>query len=369
MLQYLDMVIALAAVMLGVSVLVTALTQVVNAILSLRSKSLLWGLETLLLYLDPDFKEHARQIAEKILRHPLLSHTGGRRATAIRREEFISLLEETMSQESFSGGFNAVKAQQQALAENDLAARFRFKAPAEYLSELEIWFERVMNRVSERFALRARWVSVSFAVILAAAFRLDAIALLEKFSSDVELRTSLVQSAEALLDHADDALALSASAYTETVIRLKANNSDAQQLGTPPEFFSAAAARDWIRLQIGDSLRAAPLLHEYNKLLDGVLREKIGHWVNVADSIRSDFNGARFTLIPKPYPSWKNISPREIVGMIMSSILLSLGAPFWYNLLKTLSNLRPRVAQIIQNEKQDEQERSNRAPKVSFNLR
>lgn len=368
MLQYLDMAIAFAAVMLGVSILVMALTQVVNAILSLRSRSLLWGLETLLTYVDPDFKEHARKIADRILRHPLLSHTGGRRATAIRREEFVSLLEDTLSEPSFSGTIGPVKAQHLSLLENNQAsARFRFKAPEEYRQELELWFDRVMDRVAERFGLRSRWVSVSFAALLAFTFHLDSIALLEKFSTDVELRTSLVQSAEVLLDHADEAMALSSSAYTETIIRLKANNTAAQGLGVPPELFTAAAARDWIRTQVGDSLQAAPLIQEYNKILDTVLREKIGQWMNVADSIRSDFNNARFQLIPKPYPGL-HYQPREILGIILSSILLSLGAPFWYNLLKSLSNLRPRVAQIIQREKDDAQARANPAPKITFNL-
>lgn len=365
MLQYLDMTIAFAAVMLGVSVLVTALTQVVNGIWGMRGRSLLWGLETLLQYVDPEFKEHARKIVEKILHHPLLSHTAGRRANAIRREEFISLLDDVVSEENFKGSIAAVDAQRQILLET--SSSFRFKTPDKYRQELELWFDRVMDRVSERFALRSRWVSVSVAALLALAFHLDSIALLEKFSTDVELRTSLVQSTEVLLNHADEAMALSSSAYTETIIRLKANNPTAQELGVPPELFTAAAARDWIRAQVGDSLQAAPLIQAYNNILDTILREKIGHWVEVADSIRSDFNSARFQLIPKPYPGLQ-YQPREILGIILSSILLSLGAPFWYNLLKTLSNLRPRVAQIIQREKAEEQQRINPAPKITLNL-
>lgn len=365
MLQYLDMAIAFAAVMLGVSVLVTALTQVVNAIFGMRGRSLVWGLETLLKYIDPEFKEHARKIVEKILHHSLLSHTAGRRANAVRREEFISLLEDAVSEENFKGAIAAVDKQRQVFLETGVS--FRFKTPDKYRQELELWFDRVMDRVSERFALRSRWVSVGFAVLLASAFHLDSIALLEKFSTDVELRTSLVQSADALLGHAEVAMALSSSAYTETIIRLKANNEAAQGLGVPPELFTAAAARDWIRTQVGDSLQAAPLIQAYNKILDTILREKIGHWVEVADSIRSDFNNARFQLIPQPYPGL-HYQPREILGIILSSILLSLGAPFWYNLLKTLSNLRPRVAQIIQREKDDEQQRANPAPKVTLNL-
>lgn len=354
MLQYLDTIIAFAAVMLGVSVLVTALTQVVNAILGLRSKSLVWGLETLLTYIDPDFKEHARQIVDKILRHHLLSHTGGRRATAIRQDEFVALLEETMSQENYAAGIRTVEQQRRTSAEAQApageSARFKFKAPAEYLNTLELWFDRVMDRVSERFALRARWVTVGFALILAAVLHLDAIALFEKLYSDAELRTSLMQSTEVLLDHANDAFALSASGYTEAVARLKASNAAAKQLGMPPEFYSAAAARDWIYAQIGDSSAAGALIVEYNNILNAVLREKIGRLVNVADSIRSDLNQTRFTLIPNPYPQWP-YGWRPIIGMITSMILLSLGAPFWYNVLKSLANLRPRVADIIQKEK------------------
>jgi len=205
-----------------------------------------------------------------------------------------------MSQEQFAGGIKAVENQRRQNFEAMTAtARFKFKAPAEYLSELEKWFDHVMDRVSERFALRARWASISFAVI-----------------------------------------------------RLKTASGEAPKLGIPPEFFSAAAGRDWIRAQIGDSARAEILIGEYNKLLNTVLREKIGRLVNVADSIRVAFDRARFTFIPKPYPKWP-YGWRELIGMIVSSVLLSLGASFWYNVLKHLANLRPRVADIIGREKRE----------------
>lgn len=368
MLQYFDMAMAFAAVMLGVSVLVTALTQVVNMILGLRGKSLLWGLETLLTYIDADFKKHARQIADKILRHRLLSHTGGRRATAIRREEFVSLLEEVISQEDFARSIRAVEKQRRETAtgttENAEDNRFRFKAPAEYVHTLQTWFDRVMDRVSERFAMRARWVSVSFAVILAAAFHLDTIALLDRLAADSELRTSLVQSADLLLNHANEAFAASTNAYNDALLRLKASNSEAQRLGIPPEFFSAAAARDWIRAQIADSTLAATLIKQYGDLLDTVLREKIGRFTVVADSIRLDFSRARFALIPNPYPQWP-YGWRDYAGMIISAILLSLGAPFWYNVLRNLANLRPRVADTIQREKREPRDRADKSPKTT----
>src|SRR5262249_25087258 len=36
---------------------------------------------------------------------------------------------------------------------------------------------------------------------------------------------------------------------------------------------------------------------------------------------------------------------RELSGLLLSAMLLSLGAPFWYNVLKNLTALRPVLAQ------------------------
>ena len=36
------------------------------------------------------------------------------------------------------------------------------------------------------------------------------------------------------------------------------------------------------------------------------------------------------------------------LGMAITAGLLSLGAPFWFNLLKNLTNLRPAVAKLVE---------------------
>jgi hypothetical protein len=52
----------------------------------------------------------------------------------------------------------------------------------------------------------------------------------------------------------------------------------------------------------------------------------------------------------RDYGQW----PNRIPGMILSAVLLSLGAPFWYNSLQDLLRLRSVVA------KNDEQQRTTR---------
>lgn len=56
----------------------------------------------------------------------------------------------------------------------------------------------------------------------------------------------------------------------------------------------------------------------------------------------------KFQLIPDPHPTpfyayWKP-SWLHLWGILATAALLSLGAPFWFNVLKNLSNLRPVLA-------------------------
>jgi hypothetical protein len=64
-------------------------------------------------------------------------------------------------------------------------------------------------------------------------------------------------------------------------------------------------------------------------------------------------------LLPSDYPRpfYKNWSPEHRIfwGILASAALLSLGAPFWFTVLKNLSNLRPILAKKQQEESTLEQ--------------
>src|ERR1019366_4295736 len=73
MLQYLDIAIAIAVVMLAVSLLITILVQLVANVLSLRGSNLRWALTTLIEEVHADYKSDAAAIANTVLTHPLIS--------------------------------------------------------------------------------------------------------------------------------------------------------------------------------------------------------------------------------------------------------------------------------------------------------
>jgi hypothetical protein len=81
-------------------------------------------------------------------------------------------------------------------------------------------------------------------------------------------------------------------------------------------------------------------------------------------NLQTTIHDAGFDLVPRPLferwekdpvPYWaRHFSPwfahylRHLLGVLITAGLLALGAPFWFNLLKNLMNLRPAVASLVE---------------------
>jgi hypothetical protein len=77
--------------------------------------------------------------------------------------------------------------------------------------------------------------------------------------------------------------------------------------------------------------------------------EAVQDWSRRFGTIQEEFGKTGIQLIPSPYPSLnKCFWPlRHLLGLLASAALLSLGAPFWFNALKTLTSLRPILADQV----------------------
>ncbi len=80
-------------------------------------------------------------------------------------------------------------------------------------------------------------------------------------------------------------------------------------------------------------------------------------------ALKGSLDKAGFELFPNNWWRWKDESGsrkyiyfKHFIGMFFSSLLLSLGAPFWFNTLKSLASLRSSVAQNISDENKAEKE-------------
>lgn len=294
------------------SLLITILTQMVSALLCLRGTNLKWGLTVLLQTVDARLAQHAEDIARRVLHHPLISDSTLSKfqdnlpfftkvldrwtlASAIRSNELVWILRKlSETQEQPAGAPQAPETEQT----RELVWRLADTAQ-QAVGNLESLFNSVMDRASQRFVVHMRLWTVIFSVLMAFALHLDAFRLLTQLSSDAELRASVVMATATITQQADKLLSTERSDLPSAQLQ-----ELSQQAGV----------------------------------------------------IRQSLNDARFQLVPDPYPGWSFLSHwprnRHFWGMLISAGLLSLGAPFWFNALKTLSNLRP----ILASKQQKEQE-------------
>jgi hypothetical protein len=338
MLAYLDTVIGFAVVMLVISLLITILTQVVSALLNHRGSNLLWGIKTLFARFDPKGYQHlsesAEAVARQVLTHPLISDSwfSGNRlarwlgkfpplgalfarfqlAAAIRANELMDILQHLASNaldgQPVAGDINKllnttaapVQATAAAVGAANVAAGVQqtVQTIQTDAARLEDWFGSMMDRVSQKFAMYMRIWTVAFAAVFAFGTGTNSIQLLSDLYTQGAFRNALVNAAPQV------------SSAAQTVLAAK------------PAADSSASDAD--KKVIQDALKSAADLQEIS-------------------------SQSGFQVIQLRWPidfgkrPWQS-QLRYILGVLMTTGLLSLGAPFWFNALKSMTNLRPVVA-------------------------
>ncbi len=430
-LEHLDALIAFAVVLLGVSLLVTILTQMIATLLGLRGTNLRWGLTELLRAIHPEFAGQAEAIAERVLTHPLISDSTlsgikarfpllrrWQLASTIRIEELAGILDKlaagaaalppgtpppnyTLEQAmatiaqglkaqptpellaiaahlrgpaeaapmaaaaaAAAGGSSAPGAATPAVV-NVTDVLNRLPAAAAKGSELRNWFDRVMDRASQRFALHTRIWTIVFSILVAFALHLDSFRLLSQLSSHAQLRASLAATADVLMKKAAEpgvlkppppAAGQAAAAadevhvpqvYSVAMTELLARNPALSKAGTPPAFATREQAAEWLRGRKG----ADAIQPEYDRLLNSMIRTDMDKLLDSANSVKGMLAGTGFQLVPNPYHGW-DFWPINVHfwGILVTAALLSLGAPFWFNTLRNLSSLRPLLAGKLERE-------------------
>jgi hypothetical protein len=345
LLQSLDIIVGFAVVMLAVSLIITTITQLISGLLGLRGTNLRWGLKVLLAQAGlPD----PATTADRVLGHPLVSDSTfskfisrifnrWRLASAIRSQELTGILE-LLSKK---------------YGDDDLSK----PAVTKFIND---WFEPVMDRVAQRFAMSMRFWTVGTAIVVAFVLQLDSIALFRQLSDDREVRTKLVASADAILQQSERIMGRTAASnvYAAALQELKTKEpSAARVLTNAPVDMDHTTANFWLRAQLRDVPQANKLISTYNEIVSSNIVARTPELMGDMRTVTDLLAGAGIRLVPD-YRRWSWDSFRRgFIGMLISAALLSLGAPFWFNGLKTLMNLRPVLATRVEKEKEKEIEK------------
>ncbi|MGR9086679.1 MAG: hypothetical protein ACU841_06355 [Gammaproteobacteria bacterium] len=334
MMVSIDILLGLSVIMLGVSMSVTVLSQIATNILNSRGRHLLLGLADLLQQIDPDIERRlARRIAGTVLIHPMIRDAMGRYGTTIHREEFTKLLMDLAS----------------GHISRNISETLGPEAQGRLLALLEKNGIRDPKGTLERVRLLALKLEMTH----------------PELAGNVRQNMSLMQEANSHL------VAKINTWFDQTIDRVSGRFTDTTRMITVVCSFLVACTiqLDTIalinRLSVDTELRNSLVK---NAVEMGAQSEETPHMLSNLSGQNQDDIKQLLQLgilqIPKNlqdwYANWQRVNP---LGIGFTVILLSLGAPFWYNALKNLLKLRSALAG-----KDDLQRLERQSPHASQNF-
>lgn len=247
------------------------------------------------------------------------------------------------------------------------------------VGKVEAWFDISMKRVSQRFTMQIRIWTVVFAFLVAFGLHLDSLDLFNQLLGNPTARQKVIDQSGAMLKEAGDVLGTqtagqqtsgttelttSPEVLTRKMKELIDKDIDKQKEATPvllgaiPTFTNIAGAEKWLRDNLtAEENRKNELATKYRGYVIAGLKDKAKDIASLLQNV-----GIKFMPEGRALPKWYDLggwttflwpdSKRSFFGILLTAGLLGLGAPFWYNALKTLTNLRPMVATRQDQQKQ-----------------
>jgi len=295
--QILDVVIGIVFIYLLLSLICSALNELVSGIFSMRAKNLEQGIRNLLN--DPEFTGYAKDFYN----HPLIKslERKGKTPSYVPSRTFALVLMDVVgSAESGSGSkrFKSFRSTVAKITNNNLKrillvfideAENNLNKLVENIGE---WFDNAMQRVSGWYKRKAQLIILFLALALCLLFNADTLMIANSLSHDAAMRNAVV---------------LVAEEYARQPLSTKPDEKPSKE---------SLAAEEKILLT-----RISQVREQIEKL-----QLPIG-WTKMSGDPRA---------IPSNFPSWL----AKILGILFTTIAVSLGAPFWFDVLNKFVNLR-----------------------------
>lgn len=364
--------IAFITLILLMSVFVTALVQTAQGILRLRARNLLKGVSSVLLNLrfpDPtrpvgrgDIRA-AKRDAMKLLNTPVLA--GSTRILPSNVRKAFNWGPES-DLRYFVAGPRISQIDSKDLKDALAQASVDLKEDAK--EQLPEAFERISLQLDKRMQMMARGWSFAMAIVVALVLQVSTPALLSRLARDSEYRERILAKVDTESKFAEDAIprvdyeraAVSALEQIEQEYPdAKGRILQASGIGA-----NKALIVDELRVALDGVANADAIVARYQNLLDAAASQSatdakttlehlnsydIGFWPDnefyygaeaVPQTSASDLDPETTT---RPTTTGAKIKWRNLLGVLMTAILLSLGAPFWYKLLKDVIGLRDKL--------------------------
>ncbi len=316
------------AIMLLLSMITMILNQVTHDIFRLRARNLWSGISALLgfsCWTDPQ-KASMNILYRKMNRRlegsprtkigKMLDTFLGPVITEISYDEFVNLVKEE------SGGKKGVSKEEFKRMEELLIRRFK----------------KVMN-----------WVSFGWSVVIAVCFQISTPELLYELSTNDEFREEAVE----LADQAKDTYDTVDKVPNCEILANKALNKLARRHPDLEEILEEVSGQgespqnviNEIKLVLADhDINTNAVISDYNKIFEELLKNKRESLMSSAATVSGDLAkldirpwkaGIGFYFTAKGFPRLDHW-----LGVFITALLLSLGAPFWFERIKDLASIK-----------------------------
>jgi hypothetical protein len=220
------------------------------------------------------------------------------------------------------------------------------------------WFGSAQDRAEQWFLVHVRFITIGVSILAALLLQLDTVEILRQLRTNPAVVEALIKSVPSLLEQGETILDGSdTAAYHTYLLWLKAHPE--HPLANIPDKGTHEAFREALKQKLGEGPNTTALLAEYDRLRPEGTNSFLQARREGFAKLRKPLDEASFELIPTVFMGrWAAEEPpdrarsvvylRHLPGMAMTAALLSLGAPFWFNLLKNLMNLRPAVATLVE---------------------
>jgi hypothetical protein len=382
-------ILAFVTIMLMLSLIVTSLVQFTQATLRLRGRNLLFGVSALIEQHHPSAAKISpagdstilrsrnslkmaahvlndanasplRQVAEPNAFHRVLL---GPTVSWVEPADLACALVKTATERgawvntAMTHEAMVATASTQEVGEHDIAAQEvrsapRPDEPTDLQQTVQANFQRMEPALAKRFQFIMRVWTVGWSFVIAIAFQVSTPDLLKSLPSSDARREAILASVPALVNDTKRQLA---SANGNIV-----DDSLAQLSLKYPQFHDLydqvsgdADSKEVMLNELGAVLGAIPerdqVLQEYSRIIDSLSQQTaktaIADVSKMLDSLETfgigfwpQEHGYYFDATPAKWyqtPNWS-----RIFGVLITGILLSLGAPFWFEQLKNLASLR-----------------------------
>lgn len=203
----------------------------------------------------------------------------------------------------------------------------------QFREEVAVWFDRSMSRASGVYKRNAKGVAILIGLLLVIVTNVDAGFIVARLSNDESLRNVVAQQAASIDGQSlDDVRSQTSEALEELALPIGWNPANVtDQLGCELPTRSKDLPSDWSEFYdacLENQVNESQTTHQLNQASTNPLQSLF------------QFIGSLFQHLVTVVTSYPLALLRILFGWLIAGIAISMGAPFWFDLLGKIVNVR-----------------------------